>query len=169
MIAVPAEDPEMLYYIVVVNDEDQIINDVVPEMTNEFFNNSIDILSYKDEEKTQVDDNKFLVQDYLGKDISQVQTDLIENSVDVMVVGSGEIVDQYPLKGSVMSKDQKIILRADDVSSESDLEGLAFEDAKALCNANDWDCTYSGYGNVVSYKKESDSKYYIEFKPPYKE
>jgi hypothetical protein len=49
------------------------------------------------------------------------------------------------------------------------LIGLSFEDARSVCSANDWDCTYNGYGNVVSYKKESESKYYIELKPPYKE
>lgn len=164
---VPYKDPQFLIYTVVMSPEsypvpnmaksvDQIINNTYSYMSSS--NDKIDF--------SKMDNNRYQLEDYQGQDISTVATKLKKDGMKVITIGDGKINNQYPDKKQIISKNQTIVLHADGTYDSKTMVGLSFMDSYAICQAMDWQCSYSGNGNVAKVESTEQNYYNITLQPP---
>lgn len=160
MTAAPIEDPQLLMYSVVIapkGAKSSIAYDGFGQVTKEVYNNS---LSYINSENRAVDLDPEVstkkASNYVGKDVTDVGDSVIK-------VGSGEITDQYPKAGQVISTDQKVVVFGTKDLKFPDVTGYSYNETVAICNQLELACEFSNTGTKVkSVTNQGKNKYKIK-------
>ncbi len=169
MIAAPADDPQILVYTVSVNGKTPF-TDYAVNSNAEIIDNTIKYLNSRNAEiaQSEIDANTVYVDDYSGQDADEVRANLEEQDLNVIQIGSGSIVSQYPSSAQEISKNQVIVLKADGTYNYEDLKSKTYNEAYSICYAQIWDCNFDGLGIVSKVEKVSDTEYTLTMEEPTK-
>lgn len=164
---IPAQDPQVLLYTIVVSPEKRPTDYMAPAI-GEITTNIYSYISVENGtvEIDTTDNNRYQIYDYKGSDMAEIQTTLKESDMRVLTIGEGDIVDQYPDKKQIISKDQLVVLRGSGTYDYKTLVSKSYSDAYAICQAMDWQCTFTGTGNVAKITEVSKNNYQVELQVP---
>ncbi len=103
--------------------------------------------------KSDIDHSKIInLDNYISKNVSDSKTNLENQNLDVIVLGTGNyVVNQYPLKNtSVMAQDKVFLVTNKNDYTLEDLTNWSRSEVKTYCNMLGITCDINGYGYVVS-------------------
>ncbi len=101
----------------------------------------------------------YTVKSYLNKDVNSVKSELENNGIKVVIIGSGnKVIKQSVDKNTNMSSGERIILLTNDSNKKMiDLTGFGRKDVVRLCNMLNIKYNINGYGYVVSQSIKADT------------
>ena len=101
----------------------------------------------------------YMVKSYLNKDVNSVKSELENNGIKVVIIGSGnKVIKQSVDKNTNMSSGERIILLTNDSNKKMiDLTGFGRKDVVRLCNMLNIKYNINGYGYVVSQSIKADT------------
>ena len=165
----PYDDPEILLYSAVVNPESPLtISQTMSEYYVPIVDNTISYLKGADT-SIAVDydiDNRFYIEDYVKRDISEVKKELNDLGMNVVSLGKGAVNKQFPSSKQTISKNEIIYLKGDGTFNSNDFKGKTYTQAHGICSVLDWDCTYDGVGKIATVNKLNDTTYSFEMTSP---
>ena len=163
----PANDPQIFMYTVLVNPTSTYL-DFLGKMVKNIANKSVNYLTQKSNGITINDDtNRIYFPDYTGREISEVVAELQQQGINVSALGDGKVIKQYPGVNQVISKNQQVILRGENLQIDFNvLKGMTNGQAQGVCNVMDWDCHFNGPGSIVDIVPTSDYSVNLECKLP---
>ncbi|MBE6161584.1 MAG: penicillin-binding protein [Firmicutes bacterium] len=146
----PYENPEYIIYISVKQlvGETKDIADVVSDAIEEIAKTKKIIGTSSDIDKSKIIE----LSNYISKD-TKVTTDFLEKKgLKVVVLGDGKyVINQYPLKGSVTTKDSKVFLLTNgSIFKMPDVSGWSSNELITFCKMIGLKYNINGYGNVAS-------------------
>ncbi len=166
MIVAPIDDPQIILYSVGV-DPSSDFTGYSALADGEIIDNTIKYLNGQNHNQvSEFSSNTFYVEDFRGEEINEVATSLKEQGVNVITIGEGTIVNQYPSSEQEISQNQDIVLKAEGDYDFDDLKGKTFRQASSICYALNWECTFDGLGIVDKVEKISDVEYNLIMKEP---
>lgn len=142
----PKNDPKVIIYASVKRSPSSApISDAVVEIVK----NMNKYLNIFEEEQNNVKEN-FIVGNYLNKQKSKVKDEI--KNVKKIYLGKGEkIINQYPVKKSILDVNDTLILQTNSDSYKLfNLKGYSKNEVKAVCNMLKLNCTLKGYGYVTN-------------------
>ncbi len=106
----PGEDPQVLLYMAIKSENCATAN--VETFVKSIVKNTSKYLEIYDETKENVSKLQNMVVDsYIDKDVSSIQSLLKSNQIDAIILGDGDkIVAQYPKEGEKINKIDKVFL-----------------------------------------------------------
>ena len=147
----PGDDPEVIIYLAIKNPT----NGTKPtkQLVQEIIKNVSKYLEiYEEEENTSTKLETFEVGSYLNKDKNSVISKLNSYGVEVVALGDGNIiVEQYPQKGSIIDKTDKVFLLTNGTNIlMPNIIGYSVKDFYSLTFLMDIPYETNGIGYVVS-------------------
>ncbi|MBL0701749.1 MAG: PASTA domain-containing protein [Spiroplasma sp.] len=170
IVLAPIDDPQIIVYSVVVNPLPA--NDIkyLSTAISEIIDKSINYLNRKTE-MVEIDfknENRLRIQDYEGQSIIEAKEGLIEDNIKYYLIGSGDVVSQYPKSNYVISSNETVVLKGDEGTMDyENLVGLSYNETYNICKAMNWDCILSGAGHVADIIKVSEVRYEIKLEVPF--
>lgn len=167
MIAAPYENPEILVYSVVVNPITGSANDYAAPADTHIVDSTIEYLNQSNE-NFNIDleySNYYQLKNYLGEDIESTSDALSADGIDVYTIGEGEIIAQYPSNEQQISNDETVILMASNDYNPQEMVGLNYNQAYGVCQVLNYNCQFSGLGEVSEVTKDDDL-YIIKMQAP---
>lgn len=151
----PKEDPQIIIYANVKRPRPNspagltyVIKNVV-ENVSKYYN-------IYDEKEANIESISYTIQNYINKDLVSVKKELENNNIQVEVIGNGNtVVDQYPYKDIVITKESKVFLKTN--SNEIMIPNFKGWSKKDIV-------TYLSYANIpyqidgIGYLKEQNIK-----------
>jgi len=167
----PGNDPEIIIYTALKRPKDT--TNYLAGMVKEVVVNTSKYLNI--EEKSEIKENTFIIENYVNKDVKFVSDKLSLNGIKTIILGDGKkIINQYPYNGSVITNNNLVILLTNEYTKKMpDLIGLSFKDVKIILEFLDIDYEYEGYGYLESQSilkdtlVKDDEKVKLIFKPKY--
>ena len=103
---------------------------------------------------------------YVSKDIDTVKEELLDNALDVIVIGNGnKIIKQYPNKNTKMLKSDKVFLVTNGTDYKMhNIKGWARNDILKYCEFNNIECTFTGSGYAINQSLNKGTIINNEFK-----
>lgn len=168
MALAPIDDPEILLYTAVVAPE-KSSTDAMANYVTKIIDYTV---NHVEKSSQQVDlgnlsNNRYQLKDMKGKTVVETQKELEDDGMNVIRLGSGDVVSQYP-EAQVISKDDTVILRGVGDVDYNILKDKSYSEASGICKVMNWECSYSGMGSVTKVEKNSDTKYTLELDVPEK-
>lgn len=151
----PKEDPQIIIYANVKRPRPNspagltyVIKNVV-ENVSKYYN-------IYNEKEANIESISYTIQNYINKDLVSVKKELENNNIQVEVIGNGNtVVDQYPYKDIVITKESKVFLKTN--SNEIMIPNFKGWSKKDIV-------TYLSYANIpyqidgIGYLKEQNIK-----------
>ncbi len=168
MALAPIDDPEILVYTAVVAPK-KSSTDAMANYVTKIIDYTV---NHIEKSSLQVDldnlsNNRYQLKDYTGKTVVDAQNELEDDGINVIKLGTGDIVSQYP-ESQVISKDDSVILRGVGDVNYTILEDKSYSEASGICKVMNWECTYSGMGSVTKVEQKSNTKYTLTLEVPEK-
>lgn len=142
----PADNPEIIIYTVLKRPKDTFnyVSSAVKEVvvnTSKYLNLDIDTSS----------SSSYKIGEYVNKNVSDVQSELVNQHMKVFVLGNGEkIINQYPKKGVRLYKDSVVVLLSDTYDKAMpNLLGLSYKDANNILKLMGVQYEFDGSGYVT--------------------
>ena len=147
----PGDDPEVIIYLAIKNPT----NGTKPtkQLVQEIIKNVSKYLEiYEEKENTTTKLETFEVGSYLNKDKTSIISKLNSYGVEAVVLGDGDtIVEQYPQKGSIIDKTDKVFLLTNGTNIlMPNIVGYSAKDFYSLMFLMDIPYETNGIGYVVS-------------------
>ena len=114
---------------------------------------------YNDEVET-ISSSKITIDNYLNKNVQEIENYLKNNNIDVIKIGNGDkIINQYPKVNTHVIKEDKVFLitNSDDIIMPN-IIGYSKNELSMLCNIMNITCKYDGDGYVVSQSIKENEK-----------
>ncbi len=156
----PKDNPKVIIYATLKRPEYQsatplsyVITDVVKNVSK--------YLNIYDEASNENEVLKtYTLSSYYNKNCEKIKSILNNNEIEPVIIGNGDkIIKQYPEKGSVVSKNDKVFLLTNDKEIlMPNLIGYSYKDAKALLDLLKIKSTIEDVGYVVSQSVEENTK-----------
>ena len=126
-----------------------------------------DIATYRNtfnNEKTLNTSNSYVLSDYRGSNIEEVEKLLKEQELDPVLIGNGKyIIDQYPKKNiTVLDNDHIILVTNDDEIKIPDFMGWSKKDIQAYAYKAGIEVEFEGYG--YAYEQNLEANYILKEK-----
>lgn len=110
-------------------------------------------------DKEAQENTKYIIKDYMNKDVDTIKTELQEKGLDVVILGDGEkIIKQYPYIGREIITDDKVFLITNGDIKMPDLTGYTRIEAISLLNLLNINYEIEGYGYVVEQSIKKDEE-----------
>ena len=144
----PKDDPEVIIYASVKRSGTSTPISKAVTSIIENMNKYLNIFSEEEDDTIE----NFIVDNYLNKTKTDVES-------KKLYIGTGnKIINQYPAKGSILSSNDTLILLTNSNNPKiPNLKGYSKQEAKAVCNMLNLECTFKGYGYISS-QSTSDKK-----------
>lgn len=148
----PKDNPEIIIYANVkrprpntANALIQVVKSVV-ENTSKYYN------IYDESNQNNTENITYTLDLYINKEISSVKKLLENNGLEVVVIGNGDVVtDQYPSKGIVLTKGNKIFLVTNNnCITIPDFKGWSKKDVLTYLNLANVPYKSDGIGYLIS-------------------
>ena len=154
----PKDDPEVIIFTS-VKDPLYGSSKALTYTTKQIVKNVSKYLEIYDSKQEKVINN-FTVSNYTNNKVSSVKQILKKNKVASLVFGDGnKVVGQYPSKGSVVNKNDVVILVTNsDSYILNDMKGYSKKQTRAICDLLNLKCTFKGYGYVDSQSVKQGTK-----------
>ncbi|NLA33367.1 MAG: penicillin-binding protein [Tenericutes bacterium] len=170
----PKEDPQIILYISIKRPEDGS-SMVIKTPAREIIKNIAGYLNIKTEIPENTVSNIKLDYNFINKSTVEVTEYLTNKKLNYILLGDGnKIINQYPLKDSLVTIYDKIFLLTNDANVfMPNIIGWSSSDVINLVNILDIPFTYSGYGFVTSQsiskntKINQENKLEVVFSPKY--
>lgn len=169
----PKDDPEIIIYGVAkyapnASKLSSVIKEIVTNVSK-YYN------IYGDLEQQNITSSQITLSNYLNHDLSEVQSNLTKEGLEVVVLGNGKkIVEQYPVSNtSVIKGDKVFLLTNGDKIMMPDIIGYSKTEVKTLANMLKIKLKTTGNGYVTSQSIKKDDIINeemileVEFKLPY--
>lgn len=143
----PGNDPEVIFYVAIQNSNSG--TRPMKELVQSIIKNVSKYLEIYDEDKDSSEDLvNFEVQSYINKNKSDVTAKLKEAGITAVVLGNGDtIVNQYPVKNTLINKIDKVFLLTDGNSVPMpNLSGYSVKDFISVANLLNLDYEIEGIG-----------------------
>lgn len=149
----PKDDPEVIIYASVKRSGTSTPISKAVTSIIENMNKYLNIFSEEEDDTIE----NFIVDNYLNKTKTDVESKT--KNVKKLYIGTGnKIINQYPAKGSILSSNDTLILLTNSNNPKiPNLKGYSKQEAKAVCNMLNLECTFKGYGYISS-QSTSDKK-----------
>lgn len=166
MTIAPIDDPEIIVYSVVVNASSYPDVDFIPQAQSEIIDQT---MGYMNQDTTGVeidleDTNGSTIKDYTGTDINTANQELKDAGYQTYVIGTGNVVSQYPQSNQVISNDSVVVLKGAETFDYKKFVGMNYETANAICKASDWECEFDGIGTIKGVEQVSSTSYILTTK-----
>ena len=141
----PKDDPEVIIYA----STKRGTTDVLSSSVTSIIKNMNKYLNIFADEETEKVINNVEVDNYLNKNISDVNKKT--KGVKKLVLGEGvKVIDQYPEKNNILDGNDTLILKTNvNTYKLPSLKGYSKQEVKAVCNMLKLNCTFNGYGYVI--------------------
>lgn len=146
----PYEDPEYIIYIAIKrsNAPSSQIGKQVKSIVES-------IAKYKNLDQLVVEQDKSKIislDNYINKNTESSVKALNDLGLNVVTIGNGErIIDQFPEKGSMVVKDNKVFIKTNSKEiTMPDTKGWSSNDVNSFCTLVGMNCSINGYGQVIS-------------------
>jgi penicillin-binding protein 2B len=153
----PKDDPKIIIYAVeTYAPNTKVFGSVVKEIIT----NVAKYYNIYGEEETKISEGQMELDNYLNKDINEVEKNLKNNGVQVIKIGNGNIIiNQYPGAFTNIIKGDKVFLK----TNGSDLVmpnviGYSQNELSLLCKLMNIKVKYEGTGYVESQSIKEDDK-----------
>ncbi len=153
----PKDDPKIIIYAVeTYAPNTKVFGSVVKEIIT----NVAKYYNIYGEEETKISESQMELDNYLNKDINEVEKNLKNNGVQVIKIGNGNIIiNQYPGAFTNIIKGDKVFLK----TNGSDLVmpnviGYSQNELSLLCKLMNIKVKYEGTGYVESQSIKEDDK-----------
>ncbi len=168
MALAPIDDPEILLYTAVVAPKKSATDAMGNYVTKiiDYTVNHIEKTS-KQVDLSNLSNNRYELENMKGKTVVDAKKALEDDGINVIALGNGDVVSQYP-KSQVISKDDTVVLRGVGDVDYNILEEKSYNEAAGICKVLNWECTYSGMGFVTKVEKTSETKYKLTLEVPEK-
>ena len=149
----PKDDPEVIIYASVKRSGTSTPISKAVTSIIENMNKYLNIFSEEEDDTIE----NFIVDNYLNK--TKTEGKRKTKNVKKLYIGTGnKIINQYPAKGSILSSNDTLILLTNSNNPKiPNLKGYSKQEAKAVCNMLNLECTFKGYGYISS-QSTSDKK-----------
>ena len=164
----PGEDPEIIVYMAIKKPKDTV-NYIAPAIKDVVVN----VSKYLNIDTNSSSDEKYIVEDYSNKIVTDIKRNLEEKEIRVITLGTGnKIISQYPSKGISLYNDDLVVLLTNDYNKTMiDFTGLSYKEVKLILELMDVEYNLTGYGYAYSQNIPSgnkvDKKVEISFKGIY--
>ena len=145
----PGEDPEIIVYVAASKlAKAKTLQTAIKSLVKDV---GTYLNIYGDVKET--DEDSFVVDSYLSDSIEEVSKKLTDSNIIPVVIGNGEkIINQYPLKGSILNLNNKIFfLTNSDKYKMLDIKGWSRGDVNTYANFLGIDVLFEGSGYVSEY------------------
>lgn len=153
----PADNPKYIVYVAAQKVHSSASNfaKVVTKAIEEIANYAKLTEKQNDETEHKV----FTVPNYISKELETTMAMLENEKIKVIVLGKGKyIINQYPLKGRAILRDDKFFLVTNSKEiTIPDLTGWSKSDVETFCDLAKIDCTITGHGYVLNQSIPKDS------------
>lgn len=174
----PIDNPELVIYLAIkqpkLNDGEYGAQPVA-DIFKSVMKNSLNYLKInpytKEEAKEWGKQNEIEVQDFISRPMSTIKSNLVEKKLNPVLLGEGNIIKQYPQKGSIVTEGDRIFLIGNNIKMP-DITGWSMRDVTSLSTILNLklQTSGSGYASTQSIEhgkalKEGDT-IGIAFEPP---
>ena len=145
----PGEDPEIIVYVAASKlAKAKTLQTAIKSLVKDV---GTYLNIYGDVKET--DEDSFVVDSYLSDSTEEVSKKLTDSNIIPVVIGNGEkIINQYPLKGSILNLNNKIFfLTNSDKYEMLDIKGWSRGDVNTYANFLGIDVLFEGSGYVSEY------------------
>ena len=146
----PKDNPKIIIYAATKkpsHNQNYALSESIQELTKniaKYYN------MFNEGENTLNNTNK--MENYLGKNTSDVVSTLNSKGVSPIVIGNGDIIiNQYPKKGVTLVNNYKVFLvtNGDNITMPN-ITGWSRNDVERYCNLVNIECKFNGTGYAVS-------------------
>ena len=150
----PGDDPDIIVYVAIKKPQDG--SNYIASSVKEIVINTSKYLSIESKDK---EIKSFLLDDYSNKITTEVSSELKQNGIKVITLGTGnKIINQYPKKGINVYKNDRVILLTNNYNKEMiDFKGMSYKEAKEILELMGVKYELSGYGYVTSQNIETSN------------
>lgn len=155
----PKDDPEIIIYAVAKQPSSNA-NGVLQTPTKELVQNIAKYKGMFSEDKADSENISYKLSSYISKNVEEVKKELEENNLNVVLVGDGnKVIKQYPSKNTdVIANDKIFILTNSTNFTMPDITNWSRHDVIKLCEFMSIECSFDGYGYVVSQSIKAGTK-----------
>ncbi len=150
----PGDDPEIIIYAAVKLPKDKT-NYIAP-MVKEVEKN---ITKYLNIENSSSNGNSYVIDSYLNKSVSEVESLLKSDNLRVVVIGNGDrVINQYPSSNSIVYDNDLVILKSNSFDNKMiDLSNYSYKEVINILNFMGIRYEIEGSGYVYEQSIGADS------------
>lgn len=164
----PGDNPEVIVYIAMKKPKDSYnymagpIKDII-----------VNVSKYLNIDNSNKENNKYQVDNYLNKTVTDIKQELTKNNIRVITLGTGnKIIKQYPESGVNLYKGDLLVLLTNDYDKTMiDFTNLSYKESKSILDLMNVEYDLKGYGYAykqnINPQEKINEKIIIEFKKPY--
>ena len=147
----PKDDPEIIVYAA-VKQPDHGVNLVLPSNITELIQNISKYKKIFSEDETNFSDISYKLSSYKSKNVNDIKNELEKNNLQVIVIGDGDkVTKQYPSKNTTLIFGDKVFLLTNGSNYKMpNINNWSRYDVIKLCEFMGIECSFEGYGYVVS-------------------
>lgn len=147
----PAEDPQYIVYAAIKR-PNVGSSSVLAKQVKSVIENIVKYRNLQDETDKETNIKSLIIDSYKNQMKEDVLKTLEDYKINTILMGNGDfIIDQYPLKGEkIISGDKFFIKTNGDTYTMPNIIGWSKKDVQTLCSMLNINCTFNGYGYVVS-------------------
>ena len=151
----PGDDPEIIIYMAIKKPQDS--QNYMASPVKEVIVNTSRYLSIDNRNKEL---KSIKVADYSNKLVTEVESNLKNNGIKVITLGTGnKVINQYPDKNIDIYKDGLVVLLTNNYDNEMiDFTGMSYKEAKETLKLMNVEYELSGYGYVTNQNIEKGTK-----------
>ena len=151
----PGDDPEIIIYMAIKKPQDgyNYIADPVKQVV-------INTSKYMSIENRNKELTGYKVSDYSNKVVTEVTSELKNNGIRVITLGTGnKVIGQYPEKNINIYKNDLVVLLTNKYNKEMiDFTGMSYKETKEILKLMGVEYELSGYGYVTKQNIEKGNK-----------
>lgn len=147
----PAEDPQYIVYAAIKR-PNVGSSSVLAKQVKSVIENIVKYRNLQAETDKETNIKSLIIDSYKNQMKEDVLKTLENYKINTILMGNGDfIIDQYPLKGEkIISGDKFFIKTNGDTYTMPNIIGWSKKDVQTLCSMLNINCTFNGYGYVVS-------------------
>lgn len=147
----PAEDPQYIVYAAIKR-PNVGSSSVLAKQVKSVIENIVKYRNLQVETDKETNIKSLIIDSYKNQMKEDVLKTLENYKINTILMGNGDfIIDQYPLKGEkIISGDKFFIKTNGDTYTMPNIIGWSKKDVQTLCSMLNINCTFNGYGYVVS-------------------
>ncbi len=146
----PQDDPKYIMYMAVskYTGTTTTLSDITTTAIEEIAS----FAKITDEEINHKINDKVVLDNYISTKLSETLNKLEPLNINPIIIGDGNyITNQYPLKNTILFKDDKLFLKTNSSNIKMvDLTNYSLNDVNTICNLMDIKCNIKGSGYVIS-------------------
>ncbi|AYC29158.1 penicillin-binding protein [Paenisporosarcina cavernae] len=148
----PAEDPQLIVYVAVQKPKlpaTELGSAPVSKVFKSVVDNSLKYLNIKPEKVVATPSIE--MENYKGKEVGAVQSSLLANKMQVVVIGNGKSISaQYPESGSSLLNGNLVLLQTDGDVTIPDFTGWSKKELMAYASLSKLSIEFNGSGFATS-------------------